>query len=403
MPGSWGLSLRSPGKLATALLTVFVSNPVPVALGLKTTSGSPCASVCNKVSTNTTASEIVCLDTNYDETKGKTFEDCVSCQLESTYVNRLSGETDVNWGLYNLRYAFTTCVFGYPDSAANISTPCTVGCAGIQSAVEVDILDPGASNFNDWCAATGFADNVINDCEFCYNLTYQQVNPQVYMANFLESIRYNCHYKAAVGFAFNIAPSRIFTETLLPSSMSLSTSTASSGSGVNLGVVIAVPIVGFIIILCSLGACCFFFIRWRRKSVGRGRYQDHLYARWHDTSISTPQQVQGGWGSPQQMHAAGYGTYDPGYGPGFGFTDNNGQSHAVGYGHDYSKTPYSYELTETSPSNYHATPQMGAHGFQPDLKNPYSDQITQSPPPPAPYVSPHMGYGGFEPDKKQPL
>jgi hypothetical protein len=83
----------------------------------------------------------------------------------------------------NLRYAFTSCVFGYPDSAANISTPCTVGCAGIQSAVEVDILDPGASNFNDWCAATGFADNVINDCEFCYNLTYQQVNPQVYMAN----------------------------------------------------------------------------------------------------------------------------------------------------------------------------------------------------------------------------
>jgi hypothetical protein len=185
--------------------------------------------------------------------------------------------------------------------------------------------------------------------------------------------------------------------------MSLATSTPSGGSGVNLGVVIAVPIVGFIIIVCSLGACCFFFIRWRRKSVGRGRYQDHLYARWNDTSISTPQQAQGGWGSPHQMHAAGYGMHDPGYGSGFGFTESDGQSHAVGYGHDYSKTGYSYELTETSPSNYHATPQMGVHSFDPDRKDPYSDHIVQSPPPPAPYVSPHMWHGDFYPDKKQPF
>lgn len=99
MPGSWGYNLRSPGKLAITLLTVLISNPVPVVLGLKTTGGSPCASICNKVSTNTTASEIVCLDNHYDDTKGKTFEECVSCQLESTYVDRLSGETDVNWGL----------------------------------------------------------------------------------------------------------------------------------------------------------------------------------------------------------------------------------------------------------------------------------------------------------------
>jgi hypothetical protein len=300
----------------------------------------------------------------------------------------------------NLRYAFTTCVFGFPQSAANISTPCTVGCGGIQNAVEVDILNPSANNFDDWCGATGFADNVINDCEFCYNLTYRQTNPQVYMANFLESIRYNCHFKTGVGLAFDIAPSRIFTETLLPSSMSLPSPTSSNGPGVNLGVVIALPILGFIIVVCSLGTCCFFFIRWRRKSVGRGRYHDHLYARWNDTSISTPQQVQGGWGSPQQMHAAGYSTYQ--YGPGFGFTDDV-HNQAGGYGHEYSKTQYSYELTETSPSNYHPTPQMGAHGFSPDRKDPYSDEITQSPPPPAPYVSTHMGYGDFEPDKKHPL
>jgi hypothetical protein len=59
--------------------------------------------------------------------------------------------------------------------------------------VEVDLTTPSANNFNDWCSATGFADNVINDCEFCYNLTYRQVNPQVYMAN--------CKYAAFVPLA----------------------------------------------------------------------------------------------------------------------------------------------------------------------------------------------------------
>lgn len=114
MPGSWGYNLRSPGKLAIALLTILISNPVPGALGLKTTGGSPCASICNQVSTNTTASEIVCLDNNYDDTKGKTFEECVSCQLKSTYVDRLSGETDVNWGLCE---SITTNPRGLPQMA----------------------------------------------------------------------------------------------------------------------------------------------------------------------------------------------------------------------------------------------------------------------------------------------
>ncbi|KAJ5175205.1 uncharacterized protein N7482_001082 [Penicillium canariense] len=404
MPGSWYYGPSPPGMLVIVLVILLVGNPAPGVLGLRTTSGSPCSDICNKESTNTTASEIVCLDTDFDKGKGKTFEDCVTCLLKSSFVDRPSGETDVNWGLYNLRYAFTSCVFGYPATAANISTPCTVGCQSIESAVVDDITIPSASNFDNWCSATGFADNVINDCEFCYNLTYQQVNPQVYMANFLESIRYNCHFSTGIGLAFDIAPSRIFTETLLPSSMSLSTSTSTSGSGVNLGVVIGLPIMGFFIILCSLGACCFFFIRWQRKRVGRGRYQDHLYARWNDTSISTPQQAQGGWGSPQQMHAAGYGAYDPGYGPGFGFTDNDGQSREVGYGHDYSQFAYSPAITESSPSTQFATPQVGGYGFfEPDRKQPYAEEITQSPPPPQPYVSPHMGQDYFEPDRKQPF
>ena len=110
----------------------------------------------------------------------------------------------------NLRYAFTTCVFGFPESAANISTPCTVGCGGIENAVEVDLTTPSANNFNDWCTATGFADNVINDCEFCYNLTYQQVNPQVYMAN-CECPRVRSMSRPPKADPFVMASSRIYS------------------------------------------------------------------------------------------------------------------------------------------------------------------------------------------------
>ena len=87
--------------LVMALTALFISNPLAVQ-GLRTTSGSPCAEQCSKLggsSSNTTVSEIVCLDSQYNQTKGRDFEDCIKCELESTYVDRLSGETDVNWGL----------------------------------------------------------------------------------------------------------------------------------------------------------------------------------------------------------------------------------------------------------------------------------------------------------------
>lgn len=229
-------------------------------------------------------------------------------------------------------------------------------------------MKPSADNFRNWCSSTTFADNVINTCEFCYNLTSEDVNPgttgaQVYLANcaiypipktsqrrrrgisthlhfptaVIESIRYDCHFPGIVGEPFAISPTRIFTGVLLPSSLSLTT--PSPDSGVNLGVVVGLPIMGFVIILLLLGICCFFFIRYRRKRARRESEQSQLYARWNDTIINTPKQDPSGWGWPggysdQDPHvhspaAAGYG-----YGPGFGFMDSDGSGQQVGYGRD---------------------------------------------------------------------
>lgn len=159
--------------------------------------------------------------------------------------------------------------------------------------------------------------------------------------------------------------------------MSLSTPSAVTSPGVNLGVVVALPILGFVVILIALAGCCFFFIRWRRKRVRRNRYQSHLYDRWNDTTISTPKQSPNGWAwadpnvqggytdTSHQMHAAAAGY---GYGPGFGFVDNDGRSHEVGYGHDYSKTAFQQEITETPPSAHQHGTVSDPQGFEPNQK-----------------------------------
>ncbi|KAJ5996326.1 hypothetical protein N7499_007358 [Penicillium canescens] len=333
MLGLWEGSPRSSSMLAILLAAA------PVVLGLRTTAGSPCTDVCGTI-TNTTSSEISCLDQSYNTTStGKDFEKCISCQLESDFHISATGESDVDWGLYNLRYAFSTCVFGYPDSISNTSSPCPVACDGVRPAVRTDIDDPSTSNLHSWCDDVSFADNVVNTCEFCYNLT----TTQVYMANFLESIRYNCHFKTATGKTFDIAPSRIFTQSLLPSSLSLTTPT-SGGSNVNLGVVIAVPIVGFLIILIALATCCFFFIRHRRKKARRTRQSPSMYNQWNDPALAAQ------YGDQQQGWAnAGYG-YGPG--SGFGFVDNDGRGQELAYQGQQSKGGFSQGVFEQSDVQY---------------------------------------------------
>ncbi|KAI2733978.1 hypothetical protein DTO012A8_10091 [Penicillium roqueforti] len=203
MIGLSGDSSLSSKMLAFVLAIVLVNSPALVVFGLKTTPGSPCTDVCG-TTTNTTSSEIACLDQSYNQTSvGKSFKNCISCQLDSEFNDAETGESDVNWGLYNLRYAFSTCVFGSPDSISNVSSPCPVACDGVRLAVETDVKSPDTSNLDSWCESPSFADNVVNTCEFCYNLT----TTQVYMANCipnenlqpiappLKSLSHNAHCK----------------------------------------------------------------------------------------------------------------------------------------------------------------------------------------------------------------
>ncbi|OQE87209.1 hypothetical protein PENNAL_c0020G08731 [Penicillium nalgiovense] len=316
--------------------------------------------------------------------------------LDSEFHDQNTGESDVNWGLYNLRYAFSTCVFGSPDSISNVSSPCPVACDGVRLAVETHIEDPDTSNLNSWCDTPSFADNVVNTCEFCYNLT----SSQVYMANFLESIRYNCHFKTATGKTFDIDPTRIFSQSLLPSSLSLETP-GTNPSNLNLGVVIAVPIVGFLILVSALTVCCFFFIRHRRKKARRNRHSPHMYNNWSGASPTSAQQQQA-WAEQQMFNSGGYG-----HGSGFGFVDNDGRGQELAYGHGHGqeqhyqsqqyqrhfqgqdKSGFSQDIIEEpAQQQYQQQQHAHAHTFDPDQKGQHAQ------------VSVHPQT--FDPDRKDP-
>ncbi|KAL3473430.1 hypothetical protein BJX99DRAFT_233712 [Aspergillus californicus] len=330
-----------------------------LSLGLRTTPGSPCENRCSP-SNSTTGSEIVCLDHEYNSTDvGRKFKDCVDCQLQSPFADDISGQSDVEWGLYNLRYAFSSCVYGYPESVANVSSSCPVACEDLATSLEYELTDPTGLNFETWCGTASFADNEITECGICYNLTADpgngnSNNNQVYLANFLESLRYNCHFQTPTEDEFPIAPSQIFSESLLPSSTADLISGSGSGGTDNLALIIAMPILGFVILLCLLSLGCFFFIRHRRKKVRELRKPGHLHARWNDTGISTPQWAMEYPAQGQSMYSPGPGPsiYSPqGYGPGahavysphqdhqyaygpgagFGFVDNDGRGSEVGY------------------------------------------------------------------------
>ncbi|KAL2216717.1 hypothetical protein M432DRAFT_76720 [Thermoascus aurantiacus ATCC 26904] len=338
MPALWN---RSP---TVTTILVLLLGLAPATLGLRVTSGSPCEEKCTERSTNTTTAQIVCLDSQYGGTAtGINFQSCVECELRSTYGNAETGESDVLWGLYNLRYAFSTCVYGFPASVGNTSTPCLVSCQPMSTAIEFDLQAPTSVSFDAFCGVSSFTDNLIDQCEFCYSLT----SDQLYLANFLQAIRYGCRYRTPSGSSFAIDPDRIFNTTVLPSSTAPITTAspgASSGGVKNLTLIVALPIVGFIILLCATCVGCFFLIRYRRKKARARGHSQHLHARWNDTTISTPGQANWGELSPYHSptnHAVG----SPAFGTGFDF-DYNGRREDVGF----SKTAFSPYASPVSPT-----------------------------------------------------
>ncbi|KAL7936755.1 hypothetical protein V8C35DRAFT_240920 [Trichoderma chlorosporum] len=173
---------------------------------LRVSPNSPCTSVCTTSDVSQSDpkffdnqwKDIVCDDKDIDsKPEGKDMKSCFTCLQNSTYSN--GSENDQDWFLYNLRYASSYCMFGYPNSTGIESGPCTtsVGCGSLASAVELDIKNPTNSTSYDYCDVNGGA-ITSSDVVGCLQCVTADGEHQ-YLSNFLLALQGACQTKPAPG------------------------------------------------------------------------------------------------------------------------------------------------------------------------------------------------------------
>lgn len=80
----------------------------------------------------------------------------------------------------NLRYALSTCVFGFPQEKISTSTPCQVSCEPLRSAIGHNLNTNATLEDLSYCSLSSFQDTVgINRCAACYG----RMDGEAYMAN----------------------------------------------------------------------------------------------------------------------------------------------------------------------------------------------------------------------------
>ncbi|KAK6858526.1 hypothetical protein PG995_006225 [Apiospora arundinis] len=202
-------------SLSSILTILFLSIYQSTSNALQVAPNSPCASVCvdsndldhsDPNSSNTLSKDISCHDKDYANTaSGQKFRRCLSCLQDSTFSQ--GSETDQGWFLYNLRYTFDYCIFGYPNATGIESTPCSTStaCGGLESSLTGDELNVarGLQPYG-FCAANGGAmvnsETQIQKCVSCVSASQDQK----YLANYMVALQVGCTQQPAPGTAIGL-------------------------------------------------------------------------------------------------------------------------------------------------------------------------------------------------------
>lgn len=159
-------------------------------------------------------------------------------------------------------------MFAYPAEIVSISSPCQVTCEPLRSATTYGIGGDVATATDNTLPTLDFCDQgfgpttKINNCSFCYSFIPQQL----FIANFLQAIHIACRQPPVQGETFYPDGRAIFNESAIPGP-------APPGQGGNgpsglrgwqLGLVIALPVVGGALLLAATCFCCFKFTKKRR-------------------------------------------------------------------------------------------------------------------------------------------
>jgi len=303
-------------RLSLVALTVFVPTITQALLVVPT---SPqCAELCGNTLDGTSGSEITCNDGDYSSSAyGASFKACIACELQSTYFDPNSRQSDLQAAIYNLRFALAWCMFGWENNTHGVNTPCSTSfsCGPLQKSFVYDSLNPNASSYS-YCPM--FDTTQAPKCSECL----METGYTSFLGNFVTALDAACIQQPLPNATISIdgsvfSNSRVNITTATPSA--LSHFNPSTG-GLTLGGKIGIAVGGVIILLVTTGFCIVWRGKRRRRRIlaEKARQSGYEWQAKHGTTLErgdVPGNAGQFFDSPQSQRpfatAWGYPNYSP--------------------------------------------------------------------------------------------
>lgn len=256
-------------SLYTLLALVLSYNVI----ALQVTPNSPCSSVCLDSSTldrsdpnssNTESSDIVCDDVALNSTStGSKWKQCMTCLQTSTFEQ--GSESDQYWFIYNLRFSFDQCVYGFPNDTGSGSNPCvtSTACGALRSGLEDGDLSTTGSQYG-YCDDGSVTGEFYNACLTCVG----SGGDTRYVANALVALQAGCLQRPNVTSKLGLSDS-VFSPRIVkivdPSTQDDSADSVQLSTAAIAGIAI-----GAAVLLLVIAAIIFIRIRRRKNRTNLG-------------------------------------------------------------------------------------------------------------------------------------
>ncbi|KAB5575669.1 hypothetical protein GE09DRAFT_1215427 [Coniochaeta sp. 2T2.1] len=230
---------------------------------------SPCSSQCTiDGAGRTNSSEIVCSDADFSTTtSGLKFKNCIECMQNSSYFSGL--DRDVDWFLYNLRYAADVCLFQYPGpDSKNETSPCNVDyvCKPLQNALETDQLSTESKDGYGYCTAdnSAFRSQSRETCIGCL----QGSPSNKYLSNFLIALEAGCEQQPPPGKHIGLSGS-LFSSVPINVTDSISANGTATGQDkksihLSVGAIVGIAVGAGGLFLIGAVLLCLYYCRQRK-------------------------------------------------------------------------------------------------------------------------------------------
>ncbi|KAI1113756.1 hypothetical protein F5Y14DRAFT_204783 [Nemania sp. NC0429] len=242
---------------------------------LQVTPNSPCASFCINTegddisdpnSSTTTNKDITCRNSDYTSRAGQKFQRCMSCLQDSTFSQ--GSESDQLWFLYNLRYTFDNCIFGFPNATGNPSTPCSTStaCGALEAALTGDDLRPSHLDYS-YCDVDGgvMTSTSVTRCTSCIAAS----DDQGFLVNYLVALEAGCNQRSTPGLAIGLSDT-VFSTTQINAVDPVSKTSEDNQPTLPTTTIVGIAVAAVVVILAITG---FFFVSHRKRRNRRLRLE----------------------------------------------------------------------------------------------------------------------------------